>query len=173
MIDGLKLPGGLNVRPSNAGDRVFLESLYKSTREDLELIEDDSGGDFIEYLKDQQLDAQTEGYGDQFPDALYLIIEYHQESVGRVVVDFGHNEIRVVDLALVKAARGKGLGTGVLQAFIAISEQIMAPLTLAVLSSNVGAKRLYLQLGFVVEEVVPPRELMTYYPRSQGIRVGP
>ncbi len=29
-------------------------------------------------------DAQIEGYGDQFPNAMYFVIEYHRSAVGRV-----------------------------------------------------------------------------------------
>lgn len=154
------------------GDKPFLESLYKSTREDLELIVGEST-DFIEHLKEQQQSAQIDGYGDQFPNALYFIIEYHREKVGRIVVDFGHNEIRVVDLTLVKAARGKGLGSAVLRSFVECAEQVKAPLTLSVLTTNIAAKKLYFGLGFVIEYSQPPRDHLIYYPKSQGIRIGP
>lgn len=168
-LNGLNLPAGLHIRPSAPSDKPFMEQLYKSTREDLDFIADQSG-DFIEFVKEQQQEAQIEGYGDQFPNAMYFVIEYHHEKVGRAVLDFGMNEIRVVDLAFIKEARGKGLGEGVMASFVSISEKVKAPLVLSVLSSNVAAKMLYAKLGFVVESIEFPREYLAYYPSSQGIR---
>jgi ribosomal protein S18 acetylase RimI-like enzyme len=169
QLNTLNLPAGLHVRPSLASDKAFLETLYKSVREDLEVINDTP--DFIEYVKEQQHEAQTEGYGDQFPEAMYFVIEYYNEAVGRVTLDFGPNEIRIIDLSLIKKARGKGLGTGVVKAFISCAEQAQTPLLLSVLSHNIIAKSLYYQLGFVVEEISPPREYMIYYPKSQQVRL--
>ncbi|HFD12780.1 MAG TPA: GNAT family N-acetyltransferase [Crenotrichaceae bacterium] len=160
------LPAGLHVRPSLASDKPFLETLYKSVREDLDSINDTP--DLIEYVKEQQYDAQTESYGDQFPNAVYFVIEYHHEAVGRVTLDFSSNEIRIVDLSLIKKARGKGLGTGIINAFISCAETTHTPLTLGVLSHNIQAKQLYLQLGFLIENIRPPRDYLIYYPKSMG-----
>lgn len=120
-FSALDLPTGLHVRPSLASDKAFLETLYKSVRKDLE--EMDGSPEYIDYVKEQQHDAQTEGYGDLFPNAMYFVIEYHRTAVGRVTLDFGDTEIRIVDLSLIKQARGKGLGTGVIRSFIACAEQ--------------------------------------------------
>jgi hypothetical protein len=46
------LPAGLHVRPSLVSDKVFLETLYKSVRENLDMIDDTP--EYIEYAKEQQ-----------------------------------------------------------------------------------------------------------------------
>lgn len=168
-FQALALPDGLHVRPSMQSDQVFINQLYQSSRNDLDLIDADK--DFIVALKESQQEAQRASYQESFPNAMFFVIEYHQERVGQVSLDFGANEIRLIDISLIKAAQGKGLGTSVLRSFIHCAEQIMQPLTLSVLSNNLSAKYLYAKLGFVLDEVVPPREYLTYYPKMHRIQV--
>lgn len=158
--------GGLNLRPMSAADKAFIESLYRSTRDDLRML--DAENDFIEDLIGLQQYAQTQGYGEMFPNAMYFIAEYHGERIGRVVLDFGQNEIRVVDIALVPAARGKGYGGQLLQVVQLAATKVMAPVTLSVRFDHAIAKQLYARLGFVVEEVQMPFERMVWYPPGSG-----
>lgn len=166
----LSLPAGLHVRPATSSDQPFLNKLYKSTRDDLNWVDDEE--DFIVHLKETQQEAQTESYEDNFPNAMFFIIEYYHERAGRIILDFGPNEIRVVDISLITEARGKGLGTAVMQSFVHCAEKVRVPLKLCVLSQNMGAKHVYAKLGFILEEEIPPRDFLAYYPSSQGIRVG-
>ena len=80
----LNIPDGLHVRPSTASDKPFLEKLRHSTRQDLQII----GGeqDYIESIVEMQFKAQTQGYGDQFPNAMYFIIEKHHEPIGKAII---------------------------------------------------------------------------------------
>ena len=158
----LHLPDGLDIRPARDSDRPFIESLYHTTRGDLRLI--DAEPDFIETLIEQQQRAQTVGYGDQFPNAMYFIIEKQSERVGRVVIDFGHNEIRIVDIALIPAARGRGYGTGILRALKHAAGSACAPLVLSVYKQNPAARRLYEQEGFRVEQGDQMVDQMVWYP---------
>jgi ribosomal protein S18 acetylase RimI-like enzyme len=163
---GFSLPAGLALRPTRPADQGFLESLHRSTREDLRLI--DADDDFIEELIDMQFRAQTAGAGEMFPNAMYFIVEYHGERIGRVVLDFGPVEVRVVDIALIPAARGKGLRTGVLQAVQAAAAQALTPVTLISRCDNLKAKAHYQRMGFVVEEIAFPFERLIWYPPAPG-----
>ena len=77
--DKLNIPHGLSIRPSTPADRGFIENLFRTTRDDLRLI--DAEPDFIETLIEQQFNAQTTGYGDQFPNAMYFIIEKQGQPI--------------------------------------------------------------------------------------------
>lgn len=168
MLSGnIQLPAGLNMRPMRTSDGAFMETLYRSTRDDLRLL--DAEEDFIEEFIDLQRRAQAQGYGDMFPNAMYFVVEYHGEPIGRVVLDFGQNEIRVMDIALIPVARGKGYGGQVLQAVQAVAGKVMAPVTLTVRFDHLRAKQLYARLGFVVEEAQIPFERMVWYPTASGI----
>lgn len=167
MVSGsMKFQDGLSLRPMATSDKAFIESLYRSTRDDLRLI--DAEDDFIEGLIEMQQYAQTQGYGDMFPNAMYFVAEYHSERIGRVVLDFGQNEIRVIDIALIPAARGKGYGGQILQAVQLTAAKVMAPVALTVRADHMLAKRLYSRLGFTVEEAQIPYERMIWYPSSSG-----
>lgn len=160
--DKTQLPGGLSIRPARPSDAGFIESLYRSTRNDLRLI--DAEDDFVEALIDQQFQAQTVGYGEMYPDAMHFIVEKLSESVGRLILDFGNNEVLIVDLAFIPVARGKGFGRGVLQGLQAAAASVQAPLVLSVHPANLSAKRLYLGLGFRVEQRTPMAERMAWHP---------
>ncbi|MBD8512067.1 GNAT family N-acetyltransferase [Photobacterium sp. WH77] len=162
----LKLPGGLHVRPSNssATDRIFLEKLHRERRDDLRLIEGEQ--DFIESLIDMQFQAMNQGYGEQFPNALYFIIEYHQSPVGRAVLDFSQDQVHLIDIVFTRQARGHGLGEAVIRSFMYSANQLKAPMTLSVQQINQHARQLYLRLGFSVTRIEPPYERMIWYPPS-------
>lgn len=158
----LELPAGLHVRPSNESDDVFLLELYQSTRTDLDLI--NAPDDFILELKKSQYTAQTQSYQEQFPNAMLFTLEYYGKRIGRAIVDFGHNEVFVVDISMIEEAQGKGLGSSVIRSFMHCSTQAGIPLRLSVLQQNTGAKALYSRLGFVFEEQIGLRDYLAYYP---------
>lgn len=163
-----KPPKGLHIRPSKPSDKPFLEKLYRSTRTDLQLI--DGEKELVENVIEMQHRAQTQGYGDQFPNAMYFIIEKHGEPIGKATLDFGPNEIRLLDIAFMPQARGHGFGKAIIQSFQVCATQAMAPLTLSVEQLNHSAKSLYLSLGFVCESVTPPYEHLIWYPSQQKIQ---
>lgn len=166
---GVPLPDGLSLRPSRTSDESFLAELYTSTRDDLLMAIDDE--EFATGLIGMQQHAQIEGYGDMFPNAMYFIVEKLGERIGRLVLDFGSNEVRIVDLALIRGARGKGLGSQVIQSVKAVAEKVMAPVTLSVNMANPLARQLYVRLGFQTLEVQPPVEQMIWYPNASRIQV--
>lgn len=166
----LNIPDGLHVRPSTAADKPFLEKLHHSTRQDLQLI--DGEQDFIESIVEMQFKAQTQGYGDQYPNAMYFIIEKHHEPIGRATIDFGHNEAHLLDIAFLPQARGHGFGKALIQSFQLAAAQSGLPMSLNVLQSNTGAKLMYLSLGFVVEAISPPYEEMRWYPQGMKVFTG-
>lgn len=164
-MEHLRLPKGLSIRPSTANDQGFIENLYRTTRDDLRAANAES--DYIETIIESQFHAQTCGYGDMFPNAMYFIVAYHGQSVGRITIDFGPVEIRVVDIALIREARGKGYGGGIITALQYAAGKARVPLALSVLSNNIAAKNLYRQLGFCVAEVAAPYERMVWYPSNE------
>jgi len=162
-IEGLNLRKGLGIRPSTPADKPFLEQLHYSSRDDLKMI--DGERDFVESFIQMQYRVQTDGYGDKFPNAMYFIVEKLQDPIGKVTIDFGQNEVRLIDIAFIPQARGKGFGEAVLSCMQQAAAQAGAPLTLSVFSGNLAAKQLYLKLGFVVEQVTPPYEFLVWYPK--------
>jgi ribosomal protein S18 acetylase RimI-like enzyme len=71
-------------------------------------------------------------------------------AVGRLLLDCAHERWHVIDVALVPTACGRGLGSEIFAALEASArERGVGALTLTVLATNLGARRLYLRRGFV------------------------
>ena len=156
------LPFGLSVKPAQSDDRAFLETVYRSSREDLSAMQGER--DLVQSVYELQYRVLQEGAGNAFPNAMHFVIEKTRERVGGLIVDFGHNEVRIVYLALVPAARGQGLGKAVLQGIQKAAASAGAPVAVTVWHNNPLAKRTYLALGFIVESSTPAAERMVWYP---------
>ena len=160
------MPVGISLRHATANDQPFLEMLYRSARADLQFI--DGGPELVETVIAQQLNAQVLGTGETFPNAMHFIIEKTQHSVGALIVDFGHNEVRVVYVAFVPAARGFGYGKAILQGVQQAAASTNCPVAVVVWHNNPGAKRIYLELGFQLEESQLLADRLVWYPGASA-----
>jgi GNAT superfamily N-acetyltransferase len=61
---------------------------------------------------DMQFRAQASHYREHYPDCEFLVIELEGERAGRLYIDRMEDEIRIVDIALLPAHRGGGIGGG-------------------------------------------------------------
>ena len=161
------LPQGISVRPATASDQPFLELLYRSSRPDLQLI--DGEPELIETVMAQQMNVMEQGAGLNYPNAMHFIIEKTQHNIGALVVDFGPNEVRVIYIAVIPAARGFGYGKSVLQGVLQAAASNHAPVAVVVWHSNPGARKIYMELGFKVEEAGPTADRMVWYPGTPAI----
>jgi ribosomal protein S18 acetylase RimI-like enzyme len=136
--------------PVAAGDREFLYRVYASTRaEELAIVPwDDAQKDA--FLR-MQFDAQDQWYREQYPRASYEVIVVDGEPAGRLYLNRGEVEIRIVDVALLPEHRGSGVGTSLLRDLIAEADATGKRLTIHVERMN-PALRLYERLGFSVAE---------------------
>jgi ribosomal protein S18 acetylase RimI-like enzyme len=148
-----RLSGVLVIRPARDSDRFFVEYLYHETQDDMRLI--DTEPEFTELLIGQQQRAQN---------AMYFIVEKQGERIGRIVLDFKDDEIRIVDIAIIPAARSLGYDTEILNVLKQASKSACAPLVLSVYKQNLSARRLYEQEGFQVYQSNEMVEQMTWSP---------
>src|SRR5215210_959506 len=99
-------------------DRAFLVDLYASTRADeLALVDWDDAAKraFIEH----QFSAQDQHYREHYPGATLDVIEVDGRPAGRLYVYRGEEDIRIMDIALAPAFRGRGIGTDLLEQLMA------------------------------------------------------
>ncbi|HEX5747398.1 MAG TPA: GNAT family N-acetyltransferase [Archangium sp.] len=139
-------PVRLTLRPVAESDDPFLFALYASTRAEEMAAWGWSAAQQEPFLRMQWL-AQKRGYEARYPSEGHRILEHEGRPVGRLWVVRGEHELRLVDVTLLPAYRGSGLGTSVLRA---LQEEALAagkPLRLHVLRNN-PALRLYTRLGF-------------------------
>lgn len=151
MIEGtVALPHGMTARPAGRGDKDFLAKMYKDNRDDLRMA--DAAPDYIEGVIDMQLEAQTSGYGAQFPNAVYLILEKNGSRIGRITLDIQPVELRLVDLDFIKKAQGKGFGSSILLWLMKAAAQTKRPLLVPARRDDFAMGRFLTKYGFVEDE---------------------
>lgn len=163
------LPFGLSLRPSRPSDGSFLRNLHRSTRNELLLIDGDQ--ELIESIFKFQYDVHENGAGNKYPDAMSFIIEKTGDRIGGLVIDFGHDEIRVPYLAFLPAARAKGYGKGLMSGIVQAARVLGKPVRVMVLHGASAAYQIYRDLGFQIEENSPIAASMVWYP-GRGISFG-
>ena len=140
----------LTLRPIRNDDLDFLYQVYASTREDeLALLPwtDSQKRTFLQ----MQFNAQHHYYQEQFAEASYQVILQDEQPVGRIYVDRGSDEIRIIDIALLSAARNQRIGSFLLQQILDEATLSGKRVVLHVEKDN-PALRLYQRLGFQVKE---------------------
>jgi ribosomal protein S18 acetylase RimI-like enzyme len=135
------------LRPATPDDRDVLVAIYRSTREDELAL---TGWDCTQKAAfiEMQFTAQDRSYRDTNPDGRFLLISVGGEPVGRLYVARLPDAFRVIDIAILPAHRGTGIGSGVLTDVIAEADAAGLPVRLHVEPWN-RARRLYERLGFV------------------------
>lgn len=167
MIEGtVTLPNGITARAARRGDKDFLAQLYRASREDLRMA--DANKDYIETVIEMQLEAQIGGYGQQFPNALYLILEKNGTRIGRVTFDIGHVELRLVDLDFIKKARNKGYGSGVVLWMMQTAAKLRKPALVPARRDNGGLLRFLHNYGYTEDPTMSDDAFarMLWYPTA-------
>lgn len=136
------------LRPATDLDDEFLLEVYASTRVD-ELFGLGWDAAQVRDFVQMQHRAQTKEYRTRFPDADYSIITLSARSVGRLWVDHHDEEIRILDITVLPADRGRGIGTTLLRRLQSDAASAGVPLRDSVLIDNPRAEALYRRLGFV------------------------
>ncbi|RSZ55532.1 GNAT family N-acetyltransferase [Massilia atriviolacea] len=144
-------------------DAPFLARLYASTRPDL-LGSGRADPALAAAIVAMQQRLQVADYRERFPAALYLILQDGGAPVARIVVEHGPLAVRLVDIALLPPARGRGIGSAVLRALQQWAAAHRLPLTLSVHRSNPQARRLYLGLGFRIERADQHADALLWQP---------
>jgi ribosomal protein S18 acetylase RimI-like enzyme len=98
-----------------------------------------------------QFDAQDVWWRENYAEASFDVIVVEGEPAGRLYVHRGPSEIRIVDIALLPAHRGNGVGTRLLDELLAEGDADAKSVTIHVERMN-PALRLYERLGFSVAE---------------------
>lgn len=131
-------------------DIPFMKTLYRSTREQ-ELQYTPFSPAQADAFIEQQFRAQLSHYTTHYYCDHFDIVEVDSQLAGRLFVDYGPLEIRVVDITLASSFRGQGLGEFLLAGVIAQSQRLALPVTIHVEHTN-PARRLYERLGFRVKD---------------------
>lgn len=142
---------GVSLRLRTPADRAFLFDVYASTRHE-ELASTGWSREQIDRFLAFQADAQDQHYTRNYTSCRFYVIEHEGTAVGRLYLDTWPSEVRIVDISLLPAHRGLGLGTKILRAIIAYATAERLPVSIHVEQAN-PARRLYERLAFhIIEE---------------------
>jgi ribosomal protein S18 acetylase RimI-like enzyme len=140
-------PRAVTLRPITDADLGFLLQLYATTRAD-ELAQvpwtDEQKAAFVV----QQFQAQHAWWQEHYAGARFDLVLVDGDPAGRLYVDVWAREIRIVDIALMPAYRGSGIGTMLLRRVSDEGDAAGKPVSIHVEVFN-PARRLYERLGFV------------------------
>lgn len=162
-----RLPAGnaLTLRRVGPDDEEFLVALYASTREE-ELAQ----VEWAEGQKDQflrwQYGLQRSEYQTRFPDADYYIVLMDNQAAGRIWIGRDHQQIRLLDIALLPEFQNRGIGTILIQRLIDEASQTNKFLRHMVFVLNNDAHRFYERLGFAVIEDLGAYKHMEWRPEK-------
>ena len=141
---------GIAYREATDGDRGFLFDVYASTR-----AEEVGAVGWPAELQDaflrQQFEAQHHHYRTYYPEAEWLVIERGGEPVGRLYFEEWPSQFRIIDIALLPASRGGGIGRAILEDMLAMAAGRGKAASIHVEKNN-RAMALYRRLGFATVE---------------------
>lgn len=154
---------GYILRRVTESDRALLLQIYASTRADELAQVDWSDADKARFVE-AQFEAQSRHYADVYPDGDFSVIESPEATpLGRLYLHRGRSDLRIVDIALLAAHRGRGLGSRVLADVLDEAARAGKTVTIHVEIFN-PAQRLYERLGFLPVETQGLYHLMQWTP---------
>ncbi len=137
----------MTIRPVKQADRQVVRELWEQFEEEL-------GGP--DYLRESWDEAWSD-LSETMRSGAALIAEEDERAVGFifcVLGDIGRKTAHVTDLYVTQDARGRGIGTALLEAIVEPAREAgLNHVSLEVLTRNSEARRLYDRLGFVPVDV--------------------
>jgi len=138
--------GEITLRPACADDVGFLRYVYATTRED-ELKHAGFDEQRRKAFMDMQFAAQSADYRRRFPDGHHDVILLGQERIGRLYVARSEAEIRILDITILPAYRGGGIGAHLIGKLLDESRSSGKRVRIY-LDNGTAATRLFVRLGF-------------------------
>jgi ribosomal protein S18 acetylase RimI-like enzyme len=139
-------PAGLAARRIADEDLVFLSLLYAATRAE-ELASTGWSGEAQQQFLDQQFQFQHRYYQAHYADADFLLLQREGQPLGRLYWHTRGSQATLIDISLLPAQRGQGLGSALLQMLTARADALQQAIDLHVEPAN-PAHRLYERFGF-------------------------
>lgn len=136
----------VTLRPITPEDAPFLYRVYASTREEELAVVDWTPDQKAAFLQ-MQFDAQHAYYQQHYAGAAFQLVLVGGEPAGRLYLARWPEELRIVDISLLPAYRGAGIGTRLIREILAGAAASGKVVRIHVEQYN-PARRLYERLGF-------------------------
>ena len=143
--------GNMTLREVTSDDYPFLRALYRDVRQQ-ELSVTGWPQQSIDAFCDSQFGLQDHHYRTYFPNARYYLIELEQKPIGRIYLNNDPESLWLMEISLISALRGRGLGTLLMQWLTDMADTSERPMLLHVEPNN-PARHMYERSGFVAQEL--------------------
>ena len=162
------LPTGLHWRDAQNEDLPFFRQLYADVRA-AELAAVPWPEAVRQAFLDSQFTLQHQHYTEHYQPADYLVLEDAAKPIGRLYLYRDKFEANVIDIALLAAARGRGIGSALLHLVQQTARSDgLGSVMLHVEHRNTAARRLYERMGFAVEADIGSH-LRMRWPAASGL----
>lgn len=155
------------LRPITDADLPFLAALYAASRAE-EMAQVPWPPEAVEAFLLDQFRLQHHHYTTHYPEAAFELVLVGDEPAGRRYVARWPREIRLMDIALMPAFRGQGLGRDLMGALVEESDRAGIPLSLHVERNN-PVLPWYGRLGFTLQEDLGVYLRMQREPRAMEV----
>ncbi len=91
-----------------------------------------------------QVNAQTIGIEQQYPEAQFWLVCTQNEPVGRLITHRSNEGLHLIDIAILTEMQGRGIFSSL---FFKM-QKMARPISLSVTTDNLRARALYKKLGF-------------------------
>jgi ribosomal protein S18 acetylase RimI-like enzyme len=135
------------LRAATDADMDFLRDVFSSTRMQ-EFISAGMSVEQAEALLVSQFSIQHAYYRQHYPRGRFDIIMQGTSDIGRLYHDWHGDTVQLIDIALLPAYRGAGIGKRLLRAIVSEAAGKRMPMRLYVEFDN-PVRKLYRTLGFV------------------------
>lgn len=157
----------LSLRAEQPSDGAAIRRIFEHRRPDLFWIDGET--DFVQMVVDQQFDGAQRSMADYFPNAHRLVIERLGEVIGRLVLDPGEVELRIVELGFVEEARGRGYTRQVIQAIQRAAVPAGVPVYITIRIDDARGRAGLQQLGFASAGQMAPFERLGWHPSKDAV----
>ncbi|WP_217808722.1 GNAT family N-acetyltransferase [Derxia lacustris] len=141
---------GIELRPIGDGDRDFLAALFAAVRRN-EVAATGWPAERQQAFLAEQFSYQQRYYRAHFADADFLLLMRAGRPIGRLYAQACNGVLTLIDISLIEAVRGQGIGSALLQGLVALADGAGLAMSLAVEPDN-PARRLYERHGFAVAD---------------------
>ena len=151
---------GIGYRPAGDADLPFLFEVYAGTRAE-ELAASGWPAELQHAFLRQQFEAQHHHYRTYYPEAEWLVVQRRGVDIGRLYFEEWPSQFRIIDIALLPAARRHGIGAAILADMLAMAASRGKAASIHVEKNN-PAMHLYRRLGFATVEDKGVYDLMEW-----------